>query len=57
MEITKNDTKAHWLIWIFSAIVFIAVTVLDRITVNVNLGFDPHIFAQLSAMVNSIVSV
>lgn len=53
----KNDKKAHWLIWIFSAIVFFAITVLDRITVNANLGFDPHIFAMLSAGVNSIVSV
>ncbi len=53
----KNDKKAHWLIWIFSAIVFLAVTVLDKITVDVNLGFDPHIFAMLSAAVNSLVSI
>ncbi len=53
----KNDKKAHWLIWIFSAIVFLAVTVLDKITVEVNLGFDPHVFALLSAGVNSVVSV
>lgn len=53
----KNDRKAHWLIWIFSAIVFVAVTVLDRITVQANLGFDPHIFAQLSAGVNTLVSI
>jgi putative membrane protein len=53
----KNDTKAHYLIWIFSAIVFLAVTVLDKITLQVNLGFDPHHFAKLSALVNSLVSV
>jgi putative membrane protein len=53
----KNDKKAHLLIWIFSVIVFMAITVLDRITLDVNLGFDPHIFALLSAGVNSIVSI
>jgi putative membrane protein len=53
----KNDRRAHVLIWIFSAIVFLAVTILDRITVEVSLGFDPHIFATLSAAVNSLVSV
>lgn len=55
--IQKNDQKAHILIWIFSAVVFFAVVVLDKITVKVELGFDPHIFAMLSAVVNSIVSV
>ena len=53
----KNDFKAHILIWVFSAIVFLAVTILDRITVEVQLGFDPHIFAFLSAAINSIVSI
>lgn len=53
----KNDRKAHWLIWIFSSIVFLAVTVLDRITVEAELGFDPHLFATLSALVNSLVTV
>ena len=53
----KNDRKANILIWIFSAIVFLVVTILDRIELNVNLGFDPHIFALLSALVNSAVSV
>ena len=53
----KNDKKAHILIGIFSAIVFLAVTILDKITLDVNLGFNPHIFAMLSAGVNSIVSV
>lgn len=57
MQLKKNDKKAHWLIWIFSAIVFTAVVVLDKISLNVTLGFDPHIFALLSACVNSLVSV
>lgn len=53
----KNDRKANILIWLFSAIVFLAVTILDRITLDIDLGFDPHIFAKLSALVNSLVSV
>lgn len=53
----QNDKKAYWLIGIFSTIVFLAVTVLDRITLDVDLGFDPHIFASLSAGVNSLVSI
>jgi len=53
----RNDRKAHILIWIFSAIVFLAVTILDRITLSVNPGFDPHIFATCSAAINSIVTV
>lgn len=53
----KNDKKAHYLIWIFSAIVFLAVTILDRVTLPVKLGFDPHIFAFLSASVNFVVSM
>lgn len=56
-SLQKNDPRAHRLIWIFSAIVFIAVTVLDRIQLPVDLGFDPHIFAQLSAAVNSAVAL
>lgn len=53
----KNDKQAHILIWIFSAIVFVAVTILDKLTLDVNLGFDAHLFAKLSASVNSIVSI
>jgi putative membrane protein len=53
----KNDKKAHILIWVFTAIVLLAVTVLDRITLPVNLPFDKHIFALLSAIVNTLVSL
>jgi putative membrane protein len=53
----KNDKQAHFLIWIFSAIVFLAITILDRITLDINLGFDAHIFAKLSAGVNTVVSI
>lgn len=53
----RNDKKAHILIWIFSAIVFIAISGLERFTLNVDLGFNPHVFAMLSAIVNTFVSI
>lgn len=52
-----NDKKAHILIWTISAIIFIAISVLDRTTLDISLGFDAHIFAMLSACVNSIVTL
>lgn len=53
----KNDKKASVLILVFSAIVFIAVVALSRVKLNVDLGFDIHIFARINAIINSIVSV
>lgn len=57
LTLSKNDKKARILILTFSAIVFIAVTVLEQVTIPVDLGFDPHILAALNAMINSIVAV
>lgn len=53
----KNDRKAAVLITIFSVIVFVAVSVLSRVTVAVSLGFDPHVFAKANAVINSIVAI
>jgi len=55
--IRKNDKRANWLIWIFSIGVFLAVTATERVTLNLSLGFDPHIFARVNAFINSIVAV
>lgn len=57
LGVTKNDKKARILIFTFSLIVFIAVTALERITLNIELGFDPHVFALVNAAINSIVAV
>jgi putative membrane protein len=57
LTITKNDTKARNLIIAVSVIVFIAVSVLGRVKLNVNLGFDEHIFAKVNAVINTIVAV
>lgn len=53
----KNDAKARILIFTFSAIVFTAVVALSRISLDVDLGFDVHLFALFNAVVNSCVSV
>ncbi|MBB1285537.1 DUF420 domain-containing protein [Flavisolibacter sp. BT320] len=55
--LAKNDKKAKVLIYSFSVVVFIAVTFLERVTLDVNLGFNPRVFALGSAVINSIVSV
>ena len=57
LTLQKNDKKARVLIFSFSAVVFVAVTVLERVTLDVDLGFDPHVLALVNAIINSVVSV
>ena len=57
LGITKNDKKARILIFSFSIIVFVAVTALERITLDVQLPFNEHFFAQVNAVINSIVAI
>jgi putative membrane protein len=55
----KNDTKARWLIGIFSVVVFVVVSVLGKYNLagKVDLSFDVHIFALISAVINAIVAL
>jgi putative membrane protein len=53
----KNDKRAKWLIFSFSAIVFAAVVALGRVKLDVQVGFDVHIFATINAVINSMVAV
>ena len=55
--LTKNDKKARTLILVFSGIVFIAIVALGRVKLNVDLGFDEHVFAFINSIINSIVAV
>lgn len=55
--LVKNDKKAYWLIILFSIIVFAVVTLLSRVKLDVDLGFDVHVFALLNAIINSIVTL
>lgn len=56
-SISKNDKKAAWLIGIFSVVVFSVVVLLGRFKLDVDLGFNVHIFATINAVINSIVAV
>lgn len=55
----KNDSKAKWLIGIFSFVVFVVVTVLGKYNLagKINLSFDVHIFAFINAVINGTVSL
>lgn len=55
--LTKNDRNAKIWIYSFSVIVFLAVTVLERVTINVDLGFNPHVLALVNAVINTTVSI
>ena len=57
ITLTKNDRRARVLILTLSAIVFIVIVVLGRVKLDVNLGFDEHVFAKINAVINTIVSI
>ena len=53
----KNDKRAIILIATFSIVVFIVVSILGRVTIHADLGFDVHLFAKANAVINSIVAL
>ena len=53
----KNDRKATILIIVFSVIIFTTISILGRVTFNVNPGFDVHVFAKANAIINSVVAI
>ncbi len=57
IAITKNDSKARIIIFIFSIVIFVAVTALERVTLKVDLGFNEHLFAELNAIINTMVAI
>jgi putative membrane protein len=57
LTLTKNDRKARTIILLFSAFIFIAISALGKYKLNIDLGFDEHIFAKANAVINSIVAV
>lgn len=52
----KNDKKANIIIWSVSIVVFIAVVILHELKLEIQLGFDAHIFAFINAIINGTVS-
>jgi len=52
-----NDKKARLLIYTVSAVVFAAVVFLSKYKLDINPGFDVHLFAKANAIINSLVAV
>lgn len=55
--LTKNDKQARLLIGVFSFVVFAAVVILTRVKLEVNMGFNIHVFATANAVINTIIAV
>ncbi|MEO5648795.1 MAG: DUF420 domain-containing protein [Ginsengibacter sp.] len=53
----QNDKKARLYIWIVSIVIFAGIAFLSRVKFTINIGFDPHIFATVNAILNSMVAV
>ncbi|HRO42424.1 MAG TPA: DUF420 domain-containing protein [Flavipsychrobacter sp.] len=53
----KNDKTARLLIFTVSFVIFFAIAILSRVKIEVDLGFDVHVFALINAIINSTVSV
>ena len=53
----KNDGKAKVLIWTVSIIVFVAVVILSKVKLVLDLPFNVHVFATINAVINSMVAV
>ena len=56
-SLQKNDKKAKFLIYTVSFVVFAAVVFLSKYKLDVELGFDVHVFAKANAIINSLVAV
>jgi putative membrane protein len=56
-SIKKNDKTAKVLIYTVSFVVFAAVVLLSKIKLTLDLPFSPHVFATVSAIINSLVAV
>lgn len=53
----RNDKLARILIIGVSVIVFVAIVLLGKYRTGREVSFDPHIFAQANAVINSIVAI
>lgn len=56
-SLKENDKTARLLILTVSFVVFAAVVILSRVKLEVDLGFDIHVFATINAIINSMVSI
>ncbi len=56
-SLTKNDKKARLFIYTVSLVVFAAVVFLSKYKLDIDLGFDMHVFAKANAVINTLVAV
>ena len=56
-SLNKNDKQARILIGVFSFVVFGAVVILTKYKLDVDLGFDIHVFAAANAIINSVIAI
>ncbi|MBL7837938.1 MAG: DUF420 domain-containing protein [Bacteroidetes bacterium] len=54
--IAKNDKVANIIILSLSVVVFALVTLMRRVKLDIDFGFDTHVFPAISAFLNSIVA-
>lgn len=55
--ISKNDRLANGVIITLSTVVFALVVLMRRVKLDLDFGFDTHIFPAISALLNSIVAL
>lgn len=53
----RDDRKANFIIWSASVAVFALVAITSRYKLELNLGFNVHLFALVNAIINSIVTI
>jgi putative membrane protein len=53
----KNNSKAKAFIYTVSVVVFLAVAVLSKVKLELNLPFNVHVFALVNAVINSMVAI
>ena len=53
----KNDKKARLFIYTVSVVVFAAVVFLSKYKLDIDPGFDVHVFAKANAVINSLVAL
>jgi len=56
-SLKKNDKQARLLILTVSFVVFAAVAFLSKFKLQLDLGFNVHVFAAISATINTTVSI
>lgn len=55
-SLPQKDKQARLLIGVFSFVVFAVVVLLGRVKLDLDLGFDIHIFATINAIINTAIA-